>query len=111
MAYRQRNISGTSHVRLRNMELLNDDGVPRVTYREEEILDLGGEKIVKPLGVFCADLAGRAQEEFPLINPVTGAVLGTAKVRDMYILANSLYWYLAGKRDDGTLNPPPLENP
>ena len=111
MAYRQRNITGTSYMRIHSLELLNDDGSPKITFREEEVLDLGTEKIAKSRGVFCADLAGRAQEEFPLINPATGATIGTAKVKDMYVLANSLYWYLAGLRDAGTLNPPPSENP
>jgi hypothetical protein len=106
MAYRERNISGTSLVRINRMELHNDDGAPRVTFSEEEVLQLGTERLTKPYSQFSADLVGRAAEQFPLINPSTGANLGTARVRDLYILAYSLHLYLAGLRDAGTLYPP-----
>jgi hypothetical protein len=109
MAYRERNLSGTSYVRLINAGVeVPIDGQPAVTFQEAEVLTFGAERIVRPAGNFSADLGGRANDQFNLINPNTGAVLGTARVRDVYIHLYSLHLYLAGLRDAGTLNPPPV---
>jgi hypothetical protein len=78
-------------------------GAPSVHVVEEEILTFGAEEISKGFSGFSADLAGRANDDMDLINPTTGAVIRTAKVRDVYIHLYSLYLHLAALRDAGTL--------
>lgn len=50
-------------------------------------------------------------EEFALIHPETGQVIGAAKYQDLYVLISSLYLHLAGKRDYDMANPLVIEAP
>ena len=59
--------------------------------------------------------------EFPLLNPVTGEQIGTAKYQDIYVMLHSLYYYLADVRDSYVppvfvdpitlIEQPPVEEP
>lgn len=75
---------------------------PSITYEEESKATLPDDTIVNvPLveeTVITEELTGTT-EEFNLVNPTTGASLGTATYGDVQVMMHSLYLYLAGKRD------------
>lgn len=75
--------------------------IPNITFYEEEVVLLPAGHVNKTAG-HITELLQDPINEFPLLNPETGDVVGTAKYMDCYVLLHSLYMYLVNKRD----NPP-----
>jgi len=77
-------------------------GMPTITFNEENMICLGDSAYLPGPGVtdpkVQADFSD-STKEFPLLHPVTGEVIGTAKYQDIYVMVYSLYMALAAERD------------
>lgn len=87
--------------RSKGVTVTNDyNETPMISYQEEVVVtDLADRVISKTdVGVLNADLSDPTVE-FPLLDPNTGNVIGTAHYIDLYVLMYSHYMYLASLRD------------
>lgn len=99
--YKQSTVTGDSWVRAVRVVVENpSEGTPAISSIEERILNLPGQKITQSAGNVSEPFTPEnAMEQFNLLNPETGAVIGTAKYQDVYVLLHSLYLHVAAKRD------------
>lgn len=104
--YRQSAVAGDSWVRAVRVVAENpSEGTPAISFIEERILNLSGQKITQSVGNVSEPFTlENAMEQFNLLNPETGVVLGTAVYQDVYVMLHSLYRHIAAKRD--VANPP-----
>ena len=99
--YKQTNITGESYVRANQITIHNQLGsAPNIVFTEEQVMNVGDEQIHRPVSN-CSDSmsAENASEEFNLINPQTGDVIGTSTYQEFAVMLHSLYFHVAGKRD------------
>lgn len=100
--YKETTVSGTAYTRAHQVMIANPvEGVKAISFFEEQIVNLGDEKIHRPQGgiqePFTAD---NSQTEFDLVNPVDSTPLGMKSTyQDVYVLLHSLYLHVAAKRD------------
>lgn len=105
--YQQTSITGESWIRAVRVVLENPlIGTPAATFVEERAINLGSETLVRPHGnlvePFIASGDGaNLTETFDLLNPDTGAVIGSATYQEVYAMLHSLYYHVAAKRDAG----------
>jgi len=102
--YRQTAVSGTMRRRSNVVQISNELGAtPSIRFVEEDVVDLNGVTVKTPVGGVVETFTNPT-ETFPLVNPVDNTLLGsTVAYQDAYVLMYSLYLYVAGKRDAGTL--------
>lgn len=99
--YKQTTISGTSWQRAWRVECENPlDGQRQITFHEEQVLNAAGQTVRTPAGSVSVrfDLQN-ALATFPLLDPDTGAQLGTATYAQVYRMLHSLYTHAATQRD------------
>ena len=76
---------------------------PSVTFHEEHVLsglNAKGVTLSPSSDNIAVQYTPEAMaEEFPLLHPETGAVLGTATLVDLQVLLHSLYFHETAKRD------------
>lgn len=108
MNYKEATVNGTVWQRAHDINISNQyNQIPVITFYEEEMLETNGTTYQKPIGNIRETMENPL-EEFPLINPLDGTPIGTAKYMDLQVMLFSLYLYLADLRD----NPPiPPEEP
>jgi len=97
--YKQTTVTGESYIRSYRVIVENQKGaVPSATFLEEELVTINGTE--RKSHVDQATLYFNPTDTFPLINPLTGDLLGkTATHLDLQILLYSLYMDAALKRD------------
>jgi hypothetical protein len=109
--YKENKIQGeiTSWRRARAIRITNNyEQIPEIEFYEEE-------KTLTPNQVLSRDTETLKEsfanplEEFDLIHPELGIVVGKAKYQDIYIMLYSLYIKLADRRDNPPV-PPVIEN-
>lgn len=92
--------------RTRSYRMIGDNPLgeaPSVTFLEEEVVTINGESTKVNAGKFSKTMTDPTVE-FPLVDPTTNEPLGSsATFGQVYALTYSLYLYLAGLRDAGTL--------
>ena len=99
--YRESNVTGVTWQRCHRIDIRNPYEEQKfAVFLEEEITDLGNDKIVKsPAGQILADFTDPTTV-VNLINPETGDALGISTTyQDIYIMLHSLYIQLATQRD------------
>lgn len=114
MNYQQANVAGQAWVRCSHVTLDNPLNAPRsARFAEERVVTIGGDEVIKPLGTLTEYLVtasapatpttpavqANAGEQFNLLDPETGAVIGSATYAQFYAMAASLYLHVAAKRD------------
>ena len=106
--YKQEQINGTKWQRCFKIEAVNDlGGIPTITFYEEEVVDIDGENIKRPVGIMQIQYSN-PQQSFDLLNPIDDSVVGSMTHQDFYSALYSLYRDTANRRD----NPPaPEEEP
>lgn len=99
--YKQSDISGQSWQRAVRVVVENpSEGTPAITFIEERIINLPGQKITQSAGNVSEPFTPEnAMEQFNLLNPETGVVIGAAAYQDVYVMLHSLYLHIAAKRD------------
>lgn len=105
--YKEGAVAGKSWVRAKEVVIRNEyQETPIIIFKEEEIFVVNGETIKRPYapsGIPAADSLvahfDNPNETFDLLNPLTGAAIGTAKNQDLYVLNYSKYQALAKARD------------
>lgn len=99
--YKQTTINGTSWQRAWRVECENPlQGQRQITFHEEQVLNAGNQQIRTPVGSLRVQLtADNALTSFPLLDPDTGAQLGTATYAQVYRMLHSLYMHSAAERD------------
>jgi hypothetical protein len=113
--YRQSAVSGQAWTRASSVTLLNPLNETSVgMFHEETVVAIGDGKYIKQAVGSCSDHfdSTNATEEFSLIHPVTGDVIGSATYQEIYVMMSSLYIHIATKRDAAELarrleSPPP----
>lgn len=109
--YKQTNILGESYIRADQIIIHNRLGkAPEIIFAEEQVMNIGDEQIHRAVSN-CSDsmTAENSSEEFNLINPETGDVIGTSTYQQFAVMLHSLYFHVAGKRD-ASQEPEPVEN-
>ena len=99
--YKESNVTGVTWQRCNRIDIRNPyEEAKFAVFLEEEITDLGNDKIVKsPAGQILADFIDPSTE-VNLINPETGESLDISiTYQDIYIVLHSLYIQLATLRD------------
>ena len=100
--YKETTLAGTSYVRADRVTINNGLESKGITFNEVELINLSnGETMTKSYGSVSESFsADNALTEFDLINPETGATLGTTMTyQDLYVAVYSLYFKLALERD------------
>lgn len=103
--YAEENVSGTSFIRCKRVEVHNPYvGTKSITFTEEKVIDLNGKKIRQPFGnanneVFEALTIENASSEFNILNPADNSVISTMSYQEVYNILYSLYLHLANERD------------
>lgn len=99
--YREGLIGG--YQRAKRVEITNPlNQIPSITFYEELVIT-GRENvttIVSDVSTLTEAMTDPAVQ-FDLVNPETGAVIGSAAYQDIYVILYSLYMALAAKRDEG----------
>lgn len=99
MNYKETSVAGTSWQRAHTINISNNyNEAPVMTFYEEEILEMAGSTYKKDAGNIREVLTGPLTE-FPLLNPIDGTLIGTAKYQDIQVMLFSLYLHLASLRD------------
>lgn len=99
--YKQTTINGTTWQRAWRVECENPlQGQRKITFHEEQVLNAGNQQIRTPAGSVSVqfDLLN-ALTTFPLLDPDTGAQVGTATYAQVYRMLHSLYIHTAAQRD------------
>lgn len=99
--YKESKVSGQSWTRCKTVICENpNDGVKAITFIEEDIVSIKDRTIATQSGstvqVFDAE---NAKEEFNLVHPDTGKLLGKSTFEQAYAMLHSLYLHTAAKRD------------
>lgn len=99
--YKESVVVGDSWVRARRVVVENPiDETPAISFIEEQIINLPEQAITQSAGNVSEPFTpDNAQEQFSLLNPETGEVVGTATYQDVYVALHSLYYHVAAKRD------------
>lgn len=99
--YKQTTINGTSWQRAWRVECENPlQGQRKITFHEEQVLNAGNQQIRTPVGSVSVQFdLQNALTTFPLLDPDTGAQLGTATYAQVYRMLHSLYMHSAAERD------------
>ncbi len=99
--YKQTTINGTSWQRAWRVECENPlQGQRQITFHEEQVLNAAGQAILSPAGSVSVQFdLQNALTTFPLLDPDTGAQLGTATYAQVYRMLHSLYMHSATQRD------------
>lgn len=99
--YKQTSISGTSWQRAWRVECENPlQGQRQITFHEEQVLNAAGQQIRTPVGSVSVQFdLQNALTTFPLLDPDTGAQIGTATYLQVYRMLHSLYMHSAAERD------------
>lgn len=99
--YKQTTINGTSWKRAWRVECENPlQGQRKITFHEEQVLNAGEQQIRTPTGNMSVRFdTENALTTFPLLDPDTGAQLGTATYAQVYRILHSLYMHSAAERD------------
>lgn len=107
--YRESAVSGTKWTRSVGGSFNNPyQGVPSIRFEEEEVVSLGDGTIIKQpapmsnvLGASnsTATNLNDPEKSFPLLNPVDGTTIGTAKYKDVFVILHSLYMAISLERD------------
>lgn len=106
MDYRATKVDGTSYVRANEVLIANPYGqAPHIIFNEEIVLNIGGQVIRQPYtaplpAMPLLETFGKSNEPFPLLDPETGIVLGTATNADLHVLLYSKYRHLTEARDN-----------
>lgn len=91
------------------------NAVASALFYEEKVVKIGDDEVSKPFGhVKETFTPENANTTFPLLNPQTGDVIGTASYGQVYAIMHSLYIHLANERDIQNLpapTPEPTEAP
>ncbi|MCO6057290.1 hypothetical protein NG726_11475 [Pseudomonas sp. MOB-449] len=108
--YKETDVAGTSWVRCGYLGINNPrplEGVPSVTFVEEEVIALGGgrELINKQGNLIENFTADNATEQFDLLHPESGVVLGRMTYQELYVALASAYRHVALKRDSPPSDP------
>ena len=102
--YKQEQIDGIKWQRCFKVEAVNDlEGIPAITFYEEEVVDINGEHIKRPKGIMQIQYSNPAQT-FNVLNPIDDSIVGSMTHQDFYVALYSLYRDTADKRDN-----PPVE--
>jgi hypothetical protein len=91
-------------VRLQNP--LEGQGPRRIIFDEQDIIELGGETIIRNFnpGKFPAEITFEEGKSFPLIHPATQEPLGKdMSHEEFYMIVFSLYMHAAKMRDAAQL--------
>lgn len=99
--YKQSPVTGESWQRAVRVVIENPvDGTPAISFIEEQVINLPGEKITRPAGNVAEPfMPENYLEQFNVINPETGEVIRTATYQEVYVVLHSLYLHVAAKRD------------
>ena len=102
--YKETTITGTKWTRAAKVVLNNPYlGIPTIMFEEEEIISAGGTVIRQDAQRMLGNDVQRGLTDpttaFPLLDPATDAVIGTATHGQVYALIYSLYKQLAIERD------------
>lgn len=99
--YKQTTINGTSWQRAWRVECENPlQGQRQITFHEEQVLNAAGQAIRTPAGSVSVQFdLQNALTTFPLLDPDSGAQLGTATYAQVYRMLHSLYMHSATQRD------------
>lgn len=100
--YNESSVTGTKYTRSNRVVLVNELGQePSIHFQEQEVVILGpSDKVMRPgKGIGVTMSADNQTATFPLLNPLTGATIGTASYQDVYVMMHSLYYALAAARD------------
>lgn len=101
--YKQTTISGTSWQRSWRVECenpLQGQGQRQITFHEEQVLNAAGQAIRTQAGSVSVQFdLQNALTAFPLLDPDSGAQLGTATYAQVYRMLHSLYIHAAQARD------------
>jgi hypothetical protein len=101
--YKEKQVVGNRYLRSNGVYIRNELGEsPSITFSEQEIIFIDGSTPVKRDITSLIEIMSEEKytTEFPLLNPVTGEQIGTAKYQDIYVMLHSLYYYLADVRDN-----------
>ena len=106
--YNEKDVTGISYQRAKQIVVDNEYSGKRSIHFAEEIVKVLDEDGTEPtvvsqaLGALSEELTEDNQnEEFNLIHPETGAVIGTSTYIEVYVMLHSLYYHMAAKRDNG----------
>lgn len=82
-------------------------GTPAVTFLEEEAVSFGEDQVVTRSlgGIVETFVPANYAEQFDLLDPASGEVVGSMTYVQVYAAMHSLYMHLATKRDAASLNP------
>ncbi|MBR7777378.1 hypothetical protein [Undibacterium rugosum] len=103
--YRATKVDGTSYVRANEVFINNSFGrAPSILFNEEMVLNIGGQVIRQPYAaplpaMPLLETFGESNAPFQLLDPATGAVIGTATNADLHVLLYSKYLHLTEARD------------
>lgn len=106
--YKETSVSGTSHIRAREVMVTNTlGGYKGIMYAEEQVSVLGSKIMRENIGAIHQEFtAENAATEFPLLDPITNEPIGsTATFQDVYVLLFSLYYHMAALRDAANEQP------
>jgi len=101
--YKQTSVVGESWVRAYSININNLINQSKTVHFQEEkaIVTGDGDVLTKRVGEVSEQFTqATANTEFPLLDPETGQVVGTAKYSEVYAILHSLYMHLAQKRDE-----------
>lgn len=101
--YKQTVVSGEKYIRANRVVLENPlNGIPSALFIEEEIINIGGEIIRRPISTLSEQMLDPTTS-FNLINPVDDSIIGTSDYQSIYVLLYSFHRHLAAIRDAGTV--------
>lgn len=109
MNYQESNISGTVYTRAFKIVIDNALGQnPSIHYQQEQVATLeGGERFQKLVGSVSATLTPEnGSEEFPLVHPTTGKVLGTGTPDGLQLYMFSHWLATVNKTEAAAATPP-----
>lgn len=113
MNYRESPVSGTEWTRCYEVKCQNPYNETRlIEFKEETMIGLSDRVISTRTGQSCALTLDDASalNEFDVINPETGDVIGTSTFMQAYVMLHSLYLHAAQARDNvPVLAVPPME--
>lgn len=99
MNYQQTTVTGEAWTRAARVVIENPlDATPSVNFVEERVINLPDQQVKTPTANVVEPFADPT-EAFDLLDPETGAVIGSATYQDVYVMLHALYLHCAAKRD------------
>jgi hypothetical protein len=99
--YQESTVAGTKWKRANTIAISNPlNQLPNasISFSEEEVIQLGTDDYIKKeTGVLSEQFSNIVS--FDILNPTTGAVVGSMTPLELYVALYSLYMYLAQERD------------